>query len=149
MNDTVRVLAVAGVLSGVAFSVLAWQVSRLDASLPDRLVGELRVGRWAAILLAAVGAIPIGLAVARPELAGANLDAALGMVFVGWAGVVLQREPRDGLLAAAAAFVLHALLDIAHRPGWLSPDIAPHWYTVGCGVYDVYVAGLCYWARRR
>jgi hypothetical protein len=129
--------------------MLAWRVARLDPSLPDRLIGELRLARWAAILLAAVGAISVGLAVARPDVSAGNADVALGVVFVGWAGVVLQREPREGLLLAAVAFVIHALLNIAHRPGWLSPEIAPHWYTVGCAIYDVYIAALCWWARRR
>jgi hypothetical protein len=149
LNDTVHVLVVAAALSGVAVSTLAWRVARLDPSSPDRLIGELRVARWAAILLAGVGGISIGLAAARPGLLVGSADVALGVVFVGWAGVVLQRDPREGLLLAAAAFIAHALVDIAHRPGWLSPEIAPHWYTVGCAIYDVYIAGLCYWARRR
>ena len=78
-----------------------------------------------------------------------HFDASLGVVFVGLGGLVLQREPRDGLLLAAVLFVVHALLNIAHRPGWLSTDVAPHWFTVGCAVYDVYLAGLCFWIWRR
>jgi hypothetical protein len=79
----------------------------------------------------------------------AHLDAAIGVGFVALAGLVLLREPRDGLFLAAAAYILHALVDLAHRPGWLSPDLAPRWYIVGCASYDVYIAALCYWARRR
>jgi hypothetical protein len=40
-------------------------------------------------------------------------------------------------------------VDIAHRPGWLSPDLAPRWYIVGCASFNVYLAALCYLARRR
>jgi hypothetical protein len=149
LNDTVRALLVAAALSAASVSMLAWRVARFDPTLPDRLIGELRLARWAAVLLSAVGGIPIGLAVARPEVAAGTVDLAFGVVFVGWAGVVLQREPREGLWLSAAGFVAHALIDIAHRPGWLSPDIAPHWYTVGCAIYDVFIAALCYWARRR
>lgn len=139
----------AGALSGVAVSMLAWRVTRFDPSLPDRLVGELRVARWAAVLLAAVGALSIGVAIGRAEVNGADAEAAFGVVFVGMAGLVLQRDPREGLLIAAGTFILHALFLIAHRPGWLPPDLAPHWYLVGGAVYDVYVAALCFWTRRR
>ena len=55
----------------------------------------------------------------------------------------------DGIIVVAGGFVVHALVDIAHRPGWLSSDLAPRWYTVGCAVYNVGLAGICYWARRR
>jgi hypothetical protein len=149
LNGPVHVLAVAAALSGLAVSMLAWRVARFDPSLPDRLIGELRLARWAAVLLAAVGGISAGLAIARPEIQVGNADVALGVVFVGWAGVVLQREPREGLLLAAGAFVAHALIDIAHRPGLLSPEVAPPWYTLACAIYDVYIAALCWWARRR
>ncbi len=93
----------------------------------------------------AIGKIDI----ARPDLAMGHLDASLGVVFVGLGGIVLQREPRDGLLLAMGLFLVHALINIAHRPGWLSTDVAPHWFTVGCAIYDVYLAGLCFWVWRR
>lgn len=149
MTDTGRVLLTAAVLSLTAIGALAWRVGRTDPTQPERLVGELRLAQWAAILLAATGAIPIGLAVGLPSMPGGHLDAAIGVVFVLLSGVVLLREPREGLLLVVAGFVLHALIDIAHRPGWLSPDLAPRWYIVGCATYDIVIAAMCYWARRR
>jgi hypothetical protein len=149
LSETISVLIVAAALSVAALSMLAWRVARYDPAVPDRLIGELRLARWAAILLAGVGGVSVGLAAARPDIPFGNADAALGFVFVGLGGIVLQRDPREGLLLAAGSFVLHALLNIAHRPGWLSVEVAPHWFTVGSAVYDVYVAALCYWARRR
>jgi hypothetical protein len=149
MNDTVRVLLAAAVLSLAAIATLAWRVTRADPTEAERLIGELRLAQWAAILLAGVSAVPIGLAVARVTDTTGNFDAALGVVLVGLAGVVLQREPREGLLLVAGGFVVHALLDIAHRPGWLSADFAPRWFTVGCATYNVCLAWICYWARRR
>jgi len=149
LTDTVYVVLAAALLSGAAVSLLAWRVAEVEPSQPERLIGELRVARWAAVLLAAIGGISVGLAIGARSVAGTSADVAFGAVFIGVAGVVLQREPREGLLVAAGAFVVHALLDIAHRPGWLPPEVAPHWYTAGCAVYDVYIAGLCYWARRR
>ena len=149
MNETGRVLLAAAALSLAAIATLAWRITRTDPGEPDRLIGELRLAQWAAVLLAAVGALPIGIAVARLGDATANLDAAVGAVLVGLAGIVLQREPREGLLLLTAAFVLHALVDLAHRPGWLSTDFAPRWFTAGCATYNVCLAALCYWGRWR
>jgi hypothetical protein len=42
------------------------------------------------------------------------------------------------------AFAAHALIDILHRPGMLSPDLAPRWFVVGCAVHDVVMGALCY-----
>ena len=149
MSETVWLVLLAAVLSASAVTMMSWQIAWTDARSPDRLVGELRLARWAGILVASVGAISIGLATARPDLAMGHLDASLGVVFVGLGGIVLQREPRDGLLLAMGLFLVHALINIAHRPGWLSADVAPHWFTVGCAIYDVYLAGLCFWVWRR
>jgi hypothetical protein len=149
MTDTGRVLLTAVALSASAFGVLAWRVSRIDATQPERLVGELRVAQWAAMLLAATAGIPIGLSVALPTMPGGHLDATLAVGFMLVAGVVLLRDPREGLFLASIGFVLHALVDIAHRPGWLSPDLAPRWYIVGCASFNVYLAAMCYLARRR
>ena len=149
MNDTVRVLLAAAALSLSAIAALAWRIARADPTQAERLIGELRLAQWAAVLLAGIGAVPIGLAIARTADPTGNIDAAIGVVFVGLAGVVLQREPREALLIVASGFVLHALVDIAHRPGWLSSDLAPRWYIVGCATYNVGLAAVCYWARRR
>lgn len=147
--DTARVMLAAALLSGASVTLLAWRTARTESSHPNRLIGELHLARWAAVLLAAVGAVAIGIAVGRSDPASANAELATGVVFVGVAGLVLQREPREGLLFAAGAFLIHALFNLAHRPGWLSPDVMPHWYVVGCAIYDVYLAALCFLARRR
>lgn len=148
MSDTARVLLTAAVLSAAAIATLAWRLVRLDADEAERLIGELRLMQWAAVLLAAVSAIPMGLAIAA-QAPLAHLDIALGAIFVGLAGFLLQRDPREGLLVACAAFLTHALLDIAHRPGWLAADLAPRWYTIGCAIHNVLLAAICYRARRR
>ncbi len=59
------------------------------------------------------------------------------------------REPREALWLAALAFLAHALLDLAHRPGWLSTDVFPRAYLIGCAVYDGCLAGICFLARQR
>ena len=149
MSDTARLLLTASVLSGTAFGAFAWTLTRLDASGPERLVGELRLAQWAALLLAAMGAVSIGIAVANEAVPFAPLDVTAGAAMILVAALVLRRDPRQGLLIAAGGFVLHALVDIAHRPGVIWPDIAPRWYAIGCAVYDVYLAAVCYAARRR
>jgi hypothetical protein len=149
LSETFVVVLVAALLSAGGVTVLAWRVGRVDAQQPERLIGELRMARWAGLLLAGLGGIAIGLSIARPDLATGHLDAALGVVFLGVGGLVLQQEPREALLLSAGAFLLHALVNLAHRPGWLSVDVVPHWYVVGCATFDAYLAALCYWVRRR
>ncbi|MCC7042669.1 MAG: hypothetical protein IT183_02325 [Acidobacteria bacterium] len=149
MSDTARVLLTAAVLSAIALASFAWRVTRIDTDDTDRLIGELRLMQWAGVMLAAVSAIPIGLALAAPAAPLAHLDITLAAMFIGLAGLVLQRDPREGLLLACAGFFAHALIDIAHRPGWLAPDLAPRWYTIGCAIYNVFLAGWCFWVRRR
>ena len=149
MTDTARVLLTAAILSGATLSTFAWRIAHIDAELPDRLIGELRLAQWASIFLAAIGAIHIGLAVSATVAATANADAAIGVIVVGVAGIALQRDPRESLLLISVTFIVHALVDLAHRPGWLSPEIEPRWFTIGCAVYNVYLAGVCFWARRR
>ena len=141
-------LLTAAILSGVAVLTFAWTVARTDAGDPNRLIGELRLAQWVATLLAGVGAIPIGLAV-MSSTATAGFDVAFGVIMIGAAGLILQREPGDALSLLARAFVFHALIDLAHRPGWLSPDTAPRWYIVGCAVYNVGLAAICFGVRRR
>lgn len=150
MTDTARVLLTAAVLSAGAMAILAWQVARTDALAPARLIGQLRLAQCAAMLLSATGAVPMGLAIAaKPDVPLAHVEVALGVSFVVLAGLVLLRDPRQGLLIAASAFVGHALIDLAHRPGLLSPAIGPRWFFVSCAVYDVSLAAICYWGQRR
>ncbi len=149
VSDTARVLLTAAVLSTIALATFAWRVLHTDVDDSDRLIGELRLMQWAGVMLASVSGIPIGLALAAHGAPLAHLDIAVAAMFVGMAGLVLQRDPREGLLLACAGFFAHALIDIAHRPGWLSPDLAPRWYTIGCAVHNVFLAGWCFWVRRR
>ncbi|MEO7193023.1 MAG: hypothetical protein ABI051_18400 [Vicinamibacterales bacterium] len=149
MTDTDRVLLTAAVLSSLAVATFAWKVLRTDVGDPDRLIGELRLSQWGAALLAGVAGVPVGLALLSPLAATAGLEAALGVIIIGAAGLILQRDPRDALALVAGGFILHALIDLAHRPGWLSQDLAPHSYVAGCATYNVCLAALCFAVRRR
>lgn len=149
MTDTGRVLLTGTLLSGVALSMFAWRVRHTDPDDAERLIGELRLGQWMAVMLAGMSGIPIGVALSRVAMPLAHLDAALAVAFIAVAGFVLQRDPREGLLVASLGFIAHALIDIAHRPGWLPPDLSPRWFTTGCAMFNVYLAGWCFWVRRR
>ena len=135
----------------IAFSALAagftWQSIRtaaIPASSPERLVAELRLAQMAALLLTLSAGAYIGFAVVRENELGVGLDIALAVVFMIVAAVTMVRDPRQALTIMALAFVAHAVLDIAHRPGLLPDALAPRWYAVGCAVYDVFMGAVCY-----
>jgi hypothetical protein len=149
VTDTARLLLVAAVLSASAIGAFVWRLSRLDPGGPARLVGELRLAQSAAVLLALTGGAWVGLGAAHHAELLSGVDVSIGIVYAILAVVALQLEPRSSLLVLAAAFVLHALVDIGHRPGALSTAIAPRWLLAGCAAYNVCLGALCFLARRR
>lgn len=149
MTDTARALQVATLLAGSGLGVYVWRLVRIDAAEPDRLIGELRLSQWTALILAVVGGAWLGAAAGRPAMAPGSVDATIAFGTILFAAWTLQRDTRQSLLLLCAAFLMHALVDTAHRPGFLAADIAPRWFTVGCAAYNVYMAALCYWAQRR
>jgi hypothetical protein len=149
MTDTARVLLAAAVLSVSAFAAFAWRVARTDPSQPERLIGELRLAQWAAVLLASVGSAALGFAAAQPAVSLGTIDVTIAVTYVLLGGLILLREPRAGLLVAALGFLAHALLDLAHRPGWLSDELMPRWYIAGCAAWDLALSAICFWTRRR
>jgi len=149
VNDTARLVVTALVLAASALGVFAWRVAAIDPAQPQRLVGQLRLAQWIAIVLAVTGGAWLGLAIAASGDSLATLDITVSVATAVVAAVALVIDPRQALALLAGAFMAHALVDIAHRPGWMSPAVAPRWFTVGCAVFDVYMSALCYWARRR
>jgi len=135
----------------VAFGGLAlgftWQsirTSAVPASSPDRLIAELRLAQFAALILTLTAGAYIGFAVVHENQPGVGLDVAFAVGFLLVAAVTMVRDPRQGLTILALAFAGHAIVDVLHRPGLLPPDLAPRWYSIGCAVYDVYLGALCY-----
>ncbi len=89
-------------------------------------MAELRLAQLAALLLALSAGAYIGLAVAHEAQPGVGFDVALAGVFFVVAAATLVRDPRQALTILALAFAAHAILDVAHRPGWPLPDgVAP------------------------
>ncbi len=145
MTEAFQTILVAFTLIGIG---VTWQTIRtagVPVNSPDRLVSELRLAQLAALLLVLAAGVYIGLAVAHEAQPGVGFDVALAVGFFVVAAATLVRDPRQALTILALAFAAHAVLDVAHRPGWPLPDgIAPRWYSIGCAVYDVYIGALCY-----
>ena len=156
VTDAARTLLVACALSAAAAAMFVIRLKRTDPDSPERAIGELRAANAASLVLAATGAATIGFSVNAAAAAAAHagattaaLEMALAFLFLGAAGWMFFREPREALLIAAVALLAHAALDLAHRPGGLSTDIFPRWYLIGCAAYDGFIAAICFLARRR
>ncbi len=149
MTDAARTLLVACALSIIAAITYVARMRRYEPDSHERLIGELRAANVATILLAATGASTIGFTIANGAAATAALELALALLFVGAAGAMFFREPREALWLGALAFLAHAVVDLAHRPGALSTDMIPRWFLIGCALYDGCLGGLCFLARQR
>ena len=149
MTETARVLLTAAILSAVVLTAFVWRLTRPDRAPHQKLVDQLYLSQWAALLLAASGAISLGLAVAASAAPGAALEVIVGLATIALSLVVLRREPREALQAAGALFILHAVFVWAHRPPLIVVDFIPWWWLLGSAIYDVYIAALCFVAIRK
>ena len=144
MTDAERTVAVAFLGLAAGLTWYAVRTAAIPITSPDRLVAELRLSQFAALLLAMIAGAYIGFAVKAEAQPGVGLDVALTVGFLVIAATTLVREPRQALTVLALTFAAHALFDVAHRPGALADGIAPRWYLISCAVYDVYLGALCY-----
>ncbi len=150
MTEASQTVVVAFALIGSGVTWQAIRSTQVPVSSPDRLVAELRLAQLAALLLALSAGAYIGLAVAHEAQPGVGFDVALAAGFFVVAATTLVRDPRQALTILALAFAAHAIVDVAHRPGWPLPDgVAPRWYSIWCAVYDVYIGALCYFPMLR
>ncbi len=145
VTEAFQTTVVAFAMLGAALTWQAVRAAMVPVSSPERLVAELRLAQMAALLLSLSAGAYIGLAVAHEADRGVGVDIALSVGFFVTAAATIVRDPRQALTILALAFAAHAILDVAHRPGWLLPDgMAPRWYSIGCAVYDVFIGALCY-----
>jgi hypothetical protein len=149
MTETTRVLLVAAILAAAGLAAYAVRVLQQDPAEPARLIGELRFSQWAALLLAVSGGAWLGIAAAHPPAAMGGVEVTLAIATIVAAAWTLHVDTRQALVALGIAFVVHALLDTAPRPGWLAADLAPRGFIVGCAVHNVFMAAVCYGLRRR
>ncbi len=129
---------------------MALRALRLPAIAPDRLVAELRLAQFAALVLALTAGSSLGL-VAAADLQSAALPVGQVstevMFALGWmaiAAIATIRDPREALTLLAIAFGAHALFDVSHRPDLLGDHLSPGWFTVGSAVHDLCLGVLCY-----
>lgn len=144
MTEGLRTVAVAFLALGAGFAWLAVRTALIPVSAPERLIGELRLSQFGALLLVISAGAYVGTAISHEEVRGVGFDVAFSVGFFVVAATTMLRDPRQALTMLALAFAAHALLDVAHRPGLLPAEIAPRWYLIGCAVYDVCIGALCY-----
>ena len=145
MSEGLRTIALAFAALGAGFTWQSFRTMAIPASAPDRLVAELRLSQVAAMLLALVAGMSIGVAASHEQVPGVALDVAMAVGFFVCATAMLVRDPRQALTVLALAFAVHAVFAVAHRPGSPLPDgLVPRWFTVGGAVYDVCIGALCY-----
>lgn len=144
MTEGFRTIVVAFGALGIAFAWQAVRTALIPVNAPDRLVAELRLGQFGAVLLALTAGAYVGIAAVHETVRGVGFDVAFGVGFFVAAAATMIREPRQALTILAIAFAAHALLDVAHRPDLLPAEIAPRWFLIGCAVYDLCIGALCY-----
>jgi len=144
LSEALRTVAIAFGGLAVFFTWQSIRTTRIPTSSPERLVEELRLAQLAALLLSLTAGAYIGFAVVRENEPGVGLDVALAVGFLLVAALTMVRDPREALTIIALAFAAHAIVDVAHRPGLLPDALAPRWYAIGCAVYDVVIAAVCY-----
>jgi hypothetical protein len=144
VNEALRTILIGFGGLAAGFTWLALRTVAQPSSAPQRLIDELRLAQFAALLLTLTAGAYVGFAASHENQPGVGLDVALAIGFFVAAGVSMIREPRQALTIVAFAFAAHAVLDVAHRPGLLPDLLAPRWYAIGCAVYDVYLGALCY-----
>lgn len=145
MTEGFRTTLVAFAALGIGLTWQTVRTSMVPVNSPDRLVAELRLAQMAALVLVMSAGAYVGLAVAHESQLGVGFDVALAVGFFVVAAVTLVRDPHQALTLLAFAFAAHAVLDVAHRPGWPLPDgMAPRWYSIGSAIFDAYLGALCY-----
>ena len=144
MNETARALLVAAALAGLGLAVFVQRLLRIDPNEPARLIGELRFSHWMSTALAAVGGAWLGLAASRSTQLASGIDLTISIALIVMGAWTLQRETRQALAILCVAFLLHALIDVAHRPGGLAFDLAPRWFTLGCAGFNLLLSALCF-----
>lgn len=144
MSDVLLSFAAVFLAFGGTVVWLALGACRAEPTSGQRLVAELRLAQFAALLLALAAAVPIGLALGHADVPGTGLVVAIAAGCFAVAALVTTWEPLRALTALAVAWGAHAVADLAHGAGLLPPEIVPGWYPAASATYDVLVGALCY-----
>lgn len=128
----------------LALAWTAWQACRSDPNSHERLVVELRLSQYSALLLLLVVGVYVGLNVAYENINGTSFDIAIAVGFFVIVSSVITRKPASALTTLSLAWIGHSFVDLAHIINLLPGDIAPAWYPRFGAIYDVCVAAICY-----
>ncbi len=144
MTDAARALLVAAIALGIALTRLSVLATKSDPTSPQRLVAELRLAQFSALLLVLTAGAYVGFALAHESSTGSGMDVALGVGFLVLASVAVTLDPRRALTLLAVAFAGHAIVDLLHSAAVLPAESLPPWYATACAIYDVAIAAVCY-----
>ena len=144
MTDAARALLVACTVLAIALIRPAVTATRADPASPQRLIAELRLAQFSALLLMLTAGVYIGFALAHASTTGSGWDVALGVGFLVLASVAVTQAPGRALTWLAVAFIGHAVVDLVHGTGILAAEALPDWYATACAIYDVAIAAVCY-----
>ena len=144
MTEAARALLGACAALALVVTRLSLIALKADPSSPARLVAELRLAQFAAMVLVLSAGVYIGFALAHESTTGSGLDVALGVGFLLLASVAVSQDPRLALTILAVAFAGHAVVDLLHGAEVLPAEAVPLWYATACAIYDVVMAGVCY-----
>ena len=144
MTDAARAFLVAAIALAIATIRLSVIATTADPASPQRLIAELRLAQFAALLLVLTAGVYIGFALAHESTTGSGLDVALGVGFLVLASVAISQSPRRALTLLAIGFAGHAVVDLLHGARVLPAEVLPNWYATACAIYDVAIAAVCY-----
>jgi hypothetical protein len=145
MPDIAVPVSLAALAALMLATIVAFALRALGAPTPpDRLVAELRLAQVAALVLALMAGVSVGLAIGHAPRPDVSVEVAVGGILCLVAAVALFQDPRLALTIVAIGFAAHAVTNVMHRPGLLPADLAPQWYFVGSACLDAAVGALCY-----
>ena len=93
MTDAARALLVACTVLAIALIRLSVTATRADPASPQRLIAELRLAQFSALLLMLTAGVYIGFALAHASTTGSGWDVALGVGFLVLASVAVSQAP--------------------------------------------------------
>jgi hypothetical protein len=100
--------------------------------------------RWGVTVLgaalAAIAGVYVGFALVDGRSEAIAVQVPVMFAFIAIAAIGVGRAPR----AVAWGYILHALWDAAHHPGWIATH-ALDWYPAACFVYDALVGLFLLW----
>ena len=108
----------------------------MESSNPNRLITELRLAQYAALLMVLTAGVYIGLALAQEQQPRFELEIAFSTGFILLATLATTWVPTKALTGLALAWIFHAIIDLGHIAEVLS-GMRPSWYSTTCAIHNV------------